>query len=112
MTRKIDLLLPEEHVRAVMAGMLADAAAGGPRPAVLAFARRLGLANATFWPHCHDIATELRHHDAQARRQLPSRIGISTSARSANWPVRTPPCAANVTPSPVSSKRPSATCGG
>ena len=42
MTRKIELPA-EEHVRAVMARMLADAAAGGPRPTVLALARSLGL---------------------------------------------------------------------
>jgi hypothetical protein len=61
MTRKINLPA-EEHVRAVMTGMLADADAGGPRPTVLALARSLGLANATFWRHYHDIATELRQH--------------------------------------------------
>jgi hypothetical protein len=72
MTRKIDLPA-EDHVRAVMAGMLADAAAGGPRPTVLALARNLGLANATFWRHYHDIATELRHDDAQARQAVPTR---------------------------------------
>ena len=31
---------------------------------MLALARRLGLANATFWRHYHDIATELRHQAA------------------------------------------------
>jgi hypothetical protein len=41
MTRKIDLP-PEQHVRTVMAAMLADAAGGGPRPTVLALARSLG----------------------------------------------------------------------
>ncbi len=71
MSRKINLPA-EEHVRAVMAGMLADAAAGGPRPTVLALARTLGLANATFWRHYHDIATELRHHDAGARQAVPA----------------------------------------
>jgi len=71
MTRKVDLP-PEDHVRTVMAGMLADAAAGGPRPTVLALARTLGLANATFWRHYHDIATELRHHDAGARQSVPA----------------------------------------
>ena len=68
MTRKINLPA-EEHVRAVMAGMLADADAGGPRPTVLALARSLGLANATFWRHFHDIATELRQH---AVRDIPA----------------------------------------
>jgi hypothetical protein len=71
MTRKVDLP-PEDHVRAVMAGMLAAAAAGGPRPTVLALARTLGLANATFWRHYHDIATALRHHDAGARQAVPA----------------------------------------
>jgi AcrR family transcriptional regulator len=41
--------------------MLAEAAAGGPRPSMLALARRLGLSNATFWRHFRDIATEIRH---------------------------------------------------
>jgi hypothetical protein len=36
MTRKADLP-PEQHVRTVMAGMLADATAGGPRPTMLAW---------------------------------------------------------------------------
>lgn len=67
MNRKIDLP-PEEDVRAVMAGMLADAAAGGPRPTVLALARRVGLANATFWRHYHDIAAELRHQAAAGQQ--------------------------------------------
>ncbi len=40
MTLKVDLP-PEDHVRTVMAGMLAAAAAGGPRPTVLALARTL-----------------------------------------------------------------------
>jgi len=71
MTRKIDLP-PEQHVRTVMAAMLADAAGGGPRPTVLALARSLGLANATFWRHYHDIATELCHHAAQARQAVPA----------------------------------------
>jgi hypothetical protein len=70
MTRKINLP-PEEHVRAAMAGMLADAAEGGPRPTVLALARNLGLPNATFWRHYHDIAIELRHA-AQARQAVPA----------------------------------------
>ena len=109
MTRKIDLPA-EEHVRAVMARMLADADAGGPRPTVLALARKLGLTNATFWRHYHDIAAELRRHGAQAQQAIPART--RTSARPANCPARTPPCAANVTTSPASSKPPSATCGG
>jgi len=65
MTRKTRLP-PEEHVRAVMTAMLADAAEhGGPRPTVVGLARNLGLANATFWRHYHDIATELRQHTAR-----------------------------------------------
>jgi AcrR family transcriptional regulator len=59
MSRKIDLPA-ETHVRAVLAGMLAEAAAGGAKPSVLALARRLGLSNATFWRHFRDIATEIR----------------------------------------------------
>ena len=56
MSRKIDL--PDQaHVRAVLADMLAEAAAGGAKPSVLALARRLGLSNATFWRHFRDIAT-------------------------------------------------------
>jgi len=60
MSRKIDLP-GQAHVRTVLADMLAEAAAGGPKPSVLALARRLGLSNATFWRHFRDIATELRH---------------------------------------------------
>jgi hypothetical protein len=71
MTRKIDLPA-EGHVRAVMARMLAGADAGGPRPTVLALARKLGLTNATFWRHYHDIAAELRRHDAQAQQAIPA----------------------------------------
>ncbi|HEY4853075.1 MAG TPA: hypothetical protein VII22_19985 [Streptosporangiaceae bacterium] len=71
MTRKIDLPA-EEHVRAVMARMLADADAGGPRPTVLALVRKLGLTNATFWRHYHDIAAELRRHGAQALQAIPA----------------------------------------
>jgi hypothetical protein len=90
MTRKIDLPA-EDHVRAVMAAMLTDAAAGGPRPTVLALARSLGLANATFWRHYHDIATELRHHAARARQadpapgqnQYPGRAGELASQNAA-----------------------------
>jgi dienelactone hydrolase len=67
-TRKTGLP-PEDHVRAVMTRMLAAAAAGGPRPIVLALAGNLGLANATFWRHYHDIATELRQH---AARDIPA----------------------------------------
>jgi hypothetical protein len=74
MTRKTGLP-PEDHVRAVMTRMLADAAGGGPRPTVLALARSLGLANTTFWRHYHDIATELRNAasgiPAPARGQNP-----------------------------------------
>jgi hypothetical protein len=70
MTRKADLP-PEDHIRAVMTTMLADAAGGGPRPTVLALARSLGLANATFWRHYHDIATELR--DAASGIPAPAR---------------------------------------
>jgi AcrR family transcriptional regulator len=60
MTRKIDLP-GEAHVRDVLADMLAEAAAGGAKPSVLALARRLGLSNATFWRHYRDIATQIRH---------------------------------------------------
>src|SRR5712691_7600276 len=60
MSRKIDLPA-EAHVRAVLADMLAEAAAGGAKPSVLALARRLGLSNATFWRHFRDIATEIRN---------------------------------------------------
>jgi AcrR family transcriptional regulator len=60
MSRKIDLPA-EAHVRAVLAHMLTEAAAGGAKPSVLALARRLGLSNATFWRHFRDIATEVRH---------------------------------------------------
>jgi len=60
MSRKIDL--PDQaHVRDVLPDMLAEAAAGGAKPSVLALARRLGLSNATFWRHFRDIATEIRH---------------------------------------------------
>ncbi len=60
MSRKIDL--PEQtHVRTVLADMLVEAAAGGPKASVLALARRLGLSNATFWRHFRDLATEIRH---------------------------------------------------
>jgi AcrR family transcriptional regulator len=60
MSRRIDLT-GEAHVRDVLAGMLAEAAAGGAKPSVLALARHLGLSNATFWRHFRDIATEVRH---------------------------------------------------
>jgi AcrR family transcriptional regulator len=60
MSRRIDLP-GEAHVRAVLADMLAEAAAGGARPSVIALARRLGLSNATFWRHFRDIATDVRH---------------------------------------------------
>jgi len=39
---------------------------------VLALARALGLANATFWRHYHDIAAELRSHDAGAWQSVPA----------------------------------------
>jgi hypothetical protein len=71
MTRQIDLPA-EEHVRAVMARMLADADAGGARPTVLALARKLGLTNATFWRHYHDIAAEVRRHGAQVQQAIPA----------------------------------------
>jgi AcrR family transcriptional regulator len=41
--------------------MIAEAAAGGAKPSVLALARRLGLSNATFWRHYRNIATDARH---------------------------------------------------
>jgi dienelactone hydrolase len=72
MTRKVNLP-PEEHVRTVMTGMFAEAATGGPRPTVLALARNLGLTNATFGRHYHDIAIELRHHAASATPAVPAR---------------------------------------
>jgi hypothetical protein len=111
MTRKIDLP-PEEHVRTVMAAMLAGATAGGPRPTVLALARNLGLANATFWRHYHDIATDSASTLPRPGRPIPPRTRTSAPDRSANWSARTLPCAANVTTSPASSKPLSATCGG
>ncbi len=59
MSRRVDL--PAEHaVRAVMAVLLDEAAAQGATPTVVALAKRLGLANSTFWRHFPDIATELR----------------------------------------------------
>ena len=60
MSRKIELPA-EQHVRDVLAHMLAEAAAGGAKPSVLALARRLGLTNATFWRHFRDIAADIRH---------------------------------------------------
>jgi AcrR family transcriptional regulator len=58
MSRKIDLPA-EQHVRAVLADMLAEAAEGSAKPSVLALARRLGLSNATYWRHFPDIAAEV-----------------------------------------------------
>lgn len=49
--------------------MLAEAAAGGAKPSVLALARRLGLSNATFWRHFRDIATETRHNAGDSMAQ-------------------------------------------
>jgi AcrR family transcriptional regulator len=60
MSRKIDLPA-KAHVRAVLADMRAEAAAGGAKPSMLALARRLELSNATFWRHFRDIAAEIRH---------------------------------------------------
>jgi hypothetical protein len=58
-SRRVDL--PSEHaVRAAMAVLLDEAAAEGATPTVVALAKRLGLANSTFWRHFPDIATELR----------------------------------------------------
>ncbi|HUY48647.1 MAG TPA: hypothetical protein VMV92_23495 [Streptosporangiaceae bacterium] len=67
MTRKIDLP-PEEHVRAVMAGMLADTAAGGPRPTVLALARNLGLTNAALRRERDYLASQLEAALSHLRR--------------------------------------------
>lgn len=90
MTRKTGLP-PEDHVRAVMAGMLADAAEGGPRPAVLALARSLGLANATFWRHYHDIATQLRQHAVSGIQAVPARNHTAPRpGRGAGQPERGP----------------------
>jgi hypothetical protein len=46
MSREIHLPA-EQHVRAALADMLAEAAEGSAKPSVLALARRLGLSNAT-----------------------------------------------------------------
>jgi AcrR family transcriptional regulator len=67
-SRKIELP-GEAHVRDVLADMLAEAAAGGAKPSVLALARRLGLSNATFWRHFRDIATEVRHAASDSMAQ-------------------------------------------
>ncbi len=90
MTRKIDLPA-EEHVRAVMARMLADAHASGPRPTVLALARKLGLTNTTFWRHYHDMAVELRRHGAQALQAVPApdqNLGKASELASQNAALR------------------------
>jgi AcrR family transcriptional regulator len=99
-SRKIELPA-EQHVRDVRADMLAEAAAGGAKPSVLALARRLGLTNATFWRHFRDIAADIRHlasadiapassrslrpdrgkeladHNARLRRELEAARGIT-----------------------------------
>lgn len=59
MSRRVDL--PNEHaVRTAMTALLAEAAAEGTTPTVVALAKRLGLTNSTFWRHFPDIANELR----------------------------------------------------
>jgi hypothetical protein len=72
----------------------------------------IGLANATFWRHYRDIATELRHHDARARQAVPApdqsqRPGQVGELASQNAALRR-----ERDTSPASSKQPSATCGG
>lgn len=74
MSRRTELPA-EQQVRAVLAQMRAEAAAGGPAPSVLALARRLSLSNTTFWRHYRDIATGIRHaaHADTALADGPSR---------------------------------------
>jgi AcrR family transcriptional regulator len=59
MSRRV-ALPTEEHIRQHLAELVAEADAGGARLTVLGLARRLGLANATFWRHFPDIAEEVR----------------------------------------------------
>lgn len=109
MSRKIDLPA-EAQVRAVLADMLAEAAAGGAKPSVLALARRLGLSNATF---CGTSAIS-----PPRSATLPVTAWLSPAGRirgatgPGSWPARTPGCAANGTGWPISWKPPSATCDG
>jgi hypothetical protein len=50
----------EEQVRQALAELTAEAETAGRQSTVLGLARRLGLANATFWRHFPDIAEEVR----------------------------------------------------
>lgn len=68
MSRKV-ALPSEEQVRQALAEVMDEAEATGRRPTALGLARRLGLANATFWRHFPDIAEEVR---AAARDRRPA----------------------------------------
>lgn len=65
-----------EQARHARDCVLAEAAAAGKRPSVLAVARRSGLSNTTFRRHFPDIAREL----SQARRTPPAYITSSPAA--------------------------------
>jgi AcrR family transcriptional regulator len=57
-TPRIDLPR-EDHVREVMAEVIADARENGRRPAVVTLARELGMSHPSFWRHFPGIAREL-----------------------------------------------------
>jgi AcrR family transcriptional regulator len=69
-SRKV-ALPSEEQVRQALAELTTEATVTGRRPTVLGLARRLGLANATFWRHFPDIAEEVRS-TARSHRPVPT----------------------------------------
>jgi AcrR family transcriptional regulator len=77
MSRKV-ALPSEEQVRQALIELTTEAETAGRQPTVLGLARRLGLANATFWRHFPDIAEEVRE---AARSPRPAGPGPRGSDR-------------------------------
>lgn len=67
MSRKV-AVPTEQQARQALAELTAETESAGRRPTVIGLARRLGMANPTFWRHFPDIAEEVR---ATARAQTP-----------------------------------------
>ncbi len=70
MTRPVDLPT-DDQVSGAWAELAADANDGGPRPSVVALARRLGLTNSTFWRHFPDHARRVADHARSGSHETP-----------------------------------------
>lgn len=70
MSRPVDLPT-DDQVSGAWAQIVAEANEGGPRPSVVALARRLGLTNSTFWRHFPDHAQRVADHARLGSHRTP-----------------------------------------